>query len=264
MHEPSLKALQAFEALTRAEAAVFDELAREERHAEGTRIPLDGRLFVVTEGSVRLSVDGPRGSSIIAVLERGGLAGELALFEPEPVAIIGEAQAGTVGHALPREELQGAFRYSRSGAAKFMTIFARALSGKIRSANALLGQSGAAASPELRPAPLGDVDLQRIKSLCVGRSLSAESVLFREGDAGSELFVIGRGEVEILREVEGKPVSLARLGPGDFFGEMPSSTSSRARPAPWHAARSSSAFCPVKPSSASPNTTSGPRCTWAA
>ena len=53
------------------------------------------------------------------------------------------------------------------------------------------------------------------------RRLRKGEVLFREGDPGQELFLIREGSVVISKQVTG-PVEqvLARLGPGDFFGEM--------------------------------------------
>jgi CRP-like cAMP-binding protein len=46
-------------------------------------------------------------------------------------------------------------------------------------------------------------------------------VFLREGDAGEEMFFVRRGSVVVSKAVTG-PVEqvLARMGPGDFFGEM--------------------------------------------
>ncbi|MFO0755948.1 MAG: cyclic nucleotide-binding domain-containing protein [Byssovorax sp.] len=45
--------------------------------------------------------------------------------------------------------------------------------------------------------------------------------IFKEGDAGRELFVLLDGEVEILRcSKRGHETRMAILGPGDWFGEM--------------------------------------------
>lgn len=45
--------------------------------------------------------------------------------------------------------------------------------------------------------------------------------LFVEGDIGRALFIIETGHVELTkRGQDGKPQSLAVLGPGSFFGEM--------------------------------------------
>lgn len=44
-------------------------------------------------------------------------------------------------------------------------------------------------------------------------------VIFRQGDAGDSIYKLIDGEVEVVREQEGKETVLARLGPGEFFGE---------------------------------------------
>lgn len=44
--------------------------------------------------------------------------------------------------------------------------------------------------------------------------------IFRSGDSGDSMFVIEEGEVELVKEFGGESRVLARLGPGDFFGEM--------------------------------------------
>ena len=58
--------------------------------------------------------------------------------------------------------------------------------------------------------------------------------IFRQGDLGTEMFVVHAGEIEIVREGD-PPDSVALLEKGDFFGEMslledvPRSASARAR-----------------------------------
>lgn len=46
------------------------------------------------------------------------------------------------------------------------------------------------------------------------------AVLFEEGDPGSRMYVLREGRVRIAKRVGGAEVTLALLGPGDFFGEM--------------------------------------------
>jgi CRP-like cAMP-binding protein len=53
-----------------------------------------------------------------------------------------------------------------------------------------------------------------------GKEYSPGTVLFREGDAGHEMFVIQSGKVRITRRVGGKEALLAVLPAGEFFGEM--------------------------------------------
>ena len=52
------------------------------------------------------------------------------------------------------------------------------------------------------------------------RVYNATETIFHEGSLGSEFFVILQGAVAIRKRVSGKIQQLARLGPGEFFGEM--------------------------------------------
>lgn len=45
-------------------------------------------------------------------------------------------------------------------------------------------------------------------------------VIFREGQDGSYACIVNDGEVEVFKEVDGRPMLLARLGRGAVFGEM--------------------------------------------
>jgi CRP-like cAMP-binding protein len=53
-----------------------------------------------------------------------------------------------------------------------------------------------------------------------GRDLPAGAVVFEEGDPGSRMYVIQAGEVRIVKRVGAREITLARLGPGEAFGEM--------------------------------------------
>ena len=60
----------------------------------------------------------------------------------------------------------------------------------------------------------------RLRSV-VERRFKQGEIIFRQGDPPDCLYAIGRGEAEVVREdpVRGETI-LARLGPGEFFGEM--------------------------------------------
>ena len=46
-------------------------------------------------------------------------------------------------------------------------------------------------------------------------------VIFQQGEAGNQVYVIVSGEVEVVRDQPGRgETAVARLGPGEFFGEM--------------------------------------------
>ena len=48
----------------------------------------------------------------------------------------------------------------------------------------------------------------------------AGEVIFRQGDLGDALYIILKGNVEVLLEEDGKESVIARLGDGEYFGEM--------------------------------------------
>jgi len=52
------------------------------------------------------------------------------------------------------------------------------------------------------------------------RTLDPGETVFDAGDRGENLYVIQSGEVEITRDGAAGHRSVARLGPGDFFGEL--------------------------------------------
>jgi len=45
-------------------------------------------------------------------------------------------------------------------------------------------------------------------------------VIFHQGETGNQVYVIISGEVEVVQDRPGEAAMIARLGPGQFFGEM--------------------------------------------
>ena len=72
----------------------------------------------------------------------------------------------------------------------------------------------------LAAAPLfAEVDaagMDRIAEQAVEVEFAADHVIARQGEIGTGLFVVVDGAVRVVRDGQ----ELARLGPGDFFGEM--------------------------------------------
>ncbi|MGZ5970568.1 MAG: cyclic nucleotide-binding domain-containing protein, partial [Polyangiales bacterium] len=52
-----------------------------------------------------------------------------------------------------------------------------------------------------------------------GRKFKAGDVLFKEGEAGNEAFLLQEGRVRLLKKVRTVERSLMVLKPGDLFGE---------------------------------------------
>ncbi len=54
----------------------------------------------------------------------------------------------------------------------------------------------------------------------VGKEFSKGTVLFKEGDTGTEMYLVCSGEVKLTRKTPNGEIVLAVLGFGEFFGEM--------------------------------------------
>jgi CRP-like cAMP-binding protein len=68
---------------------------------------------------------------------------------------------------------------------------------------------------------IADNECDAIWSRLAERRLRRGEALFREGESGTELFFIRTGSVIVSKHVAGRVEQvLARLGAGDFFGEM--------------------------------------------
>ena len=63
---------------------------------------------------------------------------------------------------------------------------------------------------------LTPIELTNVAERMMRRQFMPGEAIIREGDVGEELFLISDGEVEVERSGQ----EVARLGPGDFFGEL--------------------------------------------
>lgn len=72
-------------------------------------------------------------------------------------------------------------------------------------------------------AELPESSLDELAGLIGSRLYAADEVILRQGEAGEELFIVEHGEVVVLLESPGgerPPKEVARLGAGEYFGEM--------------------------------------------
>lgn len=68
---------------------------------------------------------------------------------------------------------------------------------------------------------LGSEDLVRVAEVAVPRQFEGGEVVFREGDQSDTCYVIRSGHARAIREhPDGRSITLANFGPGDFFGEL--------------------------------------------
>jgi CRP-like cAMP-binding protein len=68
---------------------------------------------------------------------------------------------------------------------------------------------------------IGEPELSDLRQSLRERGLRRGAILFRQDDPGEEMFLVRRGGVLVSRLVTGRVEHvIARLGPGEFFGEM--------------------------------------------
>jgi CRP/FNR family transcriptional regulator, cyclic AMP receptor protein len=68
---------------------------------------------------------------------------------------------------------------------------------------------------------LSNDELEGVAALSVSRLFGSSQLIFEEGELGDGMYVIARGEVELLcRDASGDPKTLKTLSSPEFFGEM--------------------------------------------
>ncbi|HEY1522848.1 MAG TPA: Crp/Fnr family transcriptional regulator [Solirubrobacteraceae bacterium] len=68
---------------------------------------------------------------------------------------------------------------------------------------------------------LAPQELDQVAQVAVPRHFAANQVVFREGDSSDTCYVIRDGHVRAVRaHLDGRTITLAQFGPGDFFGEL--------------------------------------------
>jgi CRP/FNR family cyclic AMP-dependent transcriptional regulator len=64
-------------------------------------------------------------------------------------------------------------------------------------------------------------DLRRVADVAVRRSFEPGQVMFRDGDPSNTCYVVRSGHARAVRDhADGRSITLAEFGPGDFFGEL--------------------------------------------
>jgi CRP/FNR family transcriptional regulator len=67
---------------------------------------------------------------------------------------------------------------------------------------------------------IGRKDLERLATVSTERSFTKGTEIVKEGDVGIAMFIIASGEVETVKQEDGREIHLANQRRGDFFGEM--------------------------------------------
>ncbi len=205
----ALGALPAFAPLGADRLLQLGKLGRLETHADRAFVLRQGergdRLCWLASGKVRVRVEDESGMDHeVTVLQQGAFFGETALLEPVPrtATVIADGAVQVVG----------------LGRAAFLGALAE------------LGADSEGVKDQLRTAavlrnhPLFcALDADGLRALLEAAEvvrLPAGQAAVSQGDAGDVLYVVREGSFEVRRESRGRQRKLARLRPGDWFGEL--------------------------------------------
>jgi CRP-like cAMP-binding protein len=135
-----LRNVPLFKDLDDAELAEVAEVCREERFVSGEYIFREGesgnRLYLITEGEVRISRDVPgSGEEALAILKPGALFGEMAVFDRSERSTHAISNGGTVAYTITRADFEMLLDFNRELAHKVLWAVTRILSARLRNTN---------------------------------------------------------------------------------------------------------------------------------
>ena len=135
-----LRTVPLFKGLDDTELAEVAEVCREERFESGAYIFREGesgnRLYLITEGEVRISRDVPgSGEEALAVLKPGAVFGEMAVFDRSERSTHAISNGGTVALTIARSDFEMLLDLNRELAYKVLWAVVRLLSARLRGAN---------------------------------------------------------------------------------------------------------------------------------
>ena len=135
-----LRNVPLFKDLDDRELAEVAELCREEKFVSGTYVFREGeagnRLYLITEGEVRISRDVPgSGEEALAVLKSGAVFGEMAVFDRSERSTHAISNGGTTVLTIARADFELLLDFNRDIAYKVHGAVVRLLSHRLRSTN---------------------------------------------------------------------------------------------------------------------------------
>ncbi len=248
--ENLLRRWELFSHFTDEQLVQLAQCATRSRFPAGITVVKEGEptqdAYLVESGGVRIQRKTPYGQFSLADLTPGALFGETAFVDRVPRSGSAITTAETELIALNPHALSNLMERDPRFKLALYWAFWKSLSGKLRLTNQNLSQffSETGKPPSTEPASprestgefrvdlaskrklfqeqkLSSLEINFLTSLSRERKYGPNQVIFREGDAGNEMYVVLEGRVMISKYIPGAgEEALAFLERGGYFGEM--------------------------------------------
>ena len=167
-------------------------------------------LYFIETGTVRLIGDGDD----FTELGRGDTFGELAVLSGKPHPNSAQSTAETIVWQLSPAD----FARLAESHPNIRSMLSRNLRARLSAADMVQAVGMLKRMPLFAEVPRETLD--SVASRLLLRHAPSGEVIFSPGDSGDAVYFVESGQVEIVSEDEERRETLARLIPGDFFGEM--------------------------------------------
>jgi len=248
--EDTLRRWEIFSHFTDEQLAQLAACATFVHYSDGALIVQEGEpsqeAYLIESGSVRIKRKTPYGPFSLAALAPGTLFGETAFVDRIPRSGSAVSSGDTELISLNPEALAALMEQDPRFKLALYWAFWKSLSSKLRQTNENLTQffsetgkppSTAAATPLeaagefhvdlaskrklFQEQKLSNLEINFLTSLSKERKYGPNQVIFREGELGSEMYVVLEGRVMISKYIPGAgEEALAFLDRGGYFGEM--------------------------------------------
>ena len=204
-------------------AAVFRKAGKEERFTAGQAVFAEDdaakglfkstRMYYLAEGEVALSI----GGKPLDIVKAGEIFGEMAVITGRPRSASAAAKANCLAYSMDAKELQAAVGANP----EFALMLASIMYDRLRFLAARLAQrpKTPGTSQPLQAAvfePMLVAELEAALPRTARMTYQSQSMIFKEGQVGTLMYVVKTGRVGIA--IGGEIVEVA--GPGATFGEM--------------------------------------------
>jgi len=221
-----LRTANLFHELSVAEATVLGTFMERGQHETGHVVVRQGdvgdALFLIESGAAEVRVAGSSGQSMkVATLGPGDFFGEIALVTG------GERSADVIATSPLTVMYLSAEAYGRflAGASEVGQQVTRTAVSRLRDTAQRLPRASAARQYEVANVPdlfrVSTADANVLGTFMERLEVAAGAVIVRQDQPGAALYLIAAGEAEVrVTNVSGQSVAVARLGPGEYFGEV--------------------------------------------